>query len=73
MIRKAAGTDRQTVASLMVQLWPQHSREEMMHEIDELIRTPGNEVFWRLSKGNRWGSLNADCAMTMWKGQTPAR
>ncbi|MGYP000082108511 len=55
MIRKAAGTDRQTVASLMVQLWPQHSREEMMHEIDELIRTPGNEVFLAFVQGEPVG------------------
>ncbi|MFR7478606.1 MAG: GNAT family N-acetyltransferase, partial [Acutalibacteraceae bacterium] len=55
MIRKAAGTDRQTVASLMVQLWPQHSREEMMREIDELIRTPGNEIFLAFVQGEPVG------------------
>lgn len=61
MIRKAGDTDRQVMASLMMQLWPNHSQEEILGEIHEKIYSPQDEVFLAFVRGEPVGF--AHCGM----------
>ncbi|MBQ4423129.1 MAG: GNAT family N-acetyltransferase [Clostridia bacterium] len=61
MIRKAEICDAKTVAALALQLWPEHSTEEMGTEFGELLADEGCAVF--LSEQNGVTNGFAQCQL----------
>lgn len=55
MIRKAGNTDRQIIASLMMQLWPNHTQEEILRGIHEQLHSSQDEVFLAFVRGEPVG------------------
>ena len=71
MIRKAAETDRASLAKLAAKLWGNHSEEKLSAEISGLLLLTGAAFFLTEEDGQPLPS--ASCGTTMWKGRIPPR
>ena len=70
-IRKAGRKDIPLVTCLARQLWPNHTYEELLPEMQKAVLEPAVPCFWPGRTGNLSGLPNAVSAETMWRELIP--